>query len=49
MKTAEICRRTASAGQTAYKWLRRYEEEGEAGLKNAAERPRTVHADSRKA
>lgn len=35
----ELCRRFGITAPTAYKWLRRYEEEGTAGLENRSRRP----------
>lgn len=36
----ELCRRFRVSPKTVYKWIRRYREQGEAGLKNRSRRPR---------
>lgn len=38
---AELCRRYRISRQTGYKWLRRHEHEGFAGLENRSSRPRS--------
>ena len=38
---AELCRQRGISRQTAYKWLRRYEEEGEAGLEERDRTPKS--------
>lgn len=37
---AELCRRQGVSRKTAYKWLRRYETEGESGLREKSRKPR---------
>lgn len=36
----ELCRRYRISSRTAYKWLKRYEQEGEAGLQDRSKRPK---------
>src|SRR5512146_2507945 len=36
----ELCRRFRVAAKTGYKWLKRYEAEGESGLADRSRRPR---------
>lgn len=38
---AELCRQRGISRQTAYKWLRRYEEYGEAGLEESSRAPKS--------
>src|SRR5512139_604913 len=43
----ELCRRYCISSRTAYKWLKRYEQEGEVGLQDRSRRPkRIVHQTS---
>jgi transposase InsO family protein len=37
----QLCRRYGISSRTAYKWIRRYRQEGEAGLSNQSRRPHT--------
>jgi transposase InsO family protein len=43
---AELCREYGVSRKTAYKWLRRFDEEGVEGLKNMSKRPQTVVSTS---
>ena len=38
----ELCRRYRISSRTAYKWLKRHEQEGEAGLRNHSKRPKSI-------
>lgn len=38
----ELCRRYRISSRTAYKWLKRYEQEGEAGLQDRSKRPKRI-------
>jgi transposase len=40
----ELCRRYRVSSRTAYKWIKRYRQEGEAGLANPSKRPRHLPA-----
>jgi transposase InsO family protein len=39
----ELCRHYGISSRTAYKWLKRYEQEGEIGLKDRSKRPKHIH------
>jgi transposase InsO family protein len=39
----KLCRQFRISSRTAYKWLKRYEEEGEAGLSDRSRRPKHVY------
>jgi transposase InsO family protein len=44
----ELCRRYGISPRTAYKWIKRYRQEGEAGLVDRSKRPKHIHKQTGK-